>query len=207
MIRILQYKYDLQGEYIYNVTFETKDDKLKLQTNDMPLDGLFTAQRAVVQSAIAYFCLLGVEAQFSQMTFTYSDNRTANFTLELSITSYENKYEPLILKSQKMKLPPPEVENKKAAGSNFNLLMSKRVSLVTDIFQLRNCLEQYASGKRAQQLLPFPTTDEQEKSGTDSLIETKEDDSHSNAEKITRKIMRGFVDEKIQQIESEAESQ
>jgi hypothetical protein len=207
MIRILQYKYDLHGEYTYNVTFETKDDKLKLQTNDMPLDELHTVQRFVVQSAIDYFCLLDVEAQFSQITFTYSDSGTAHFTLELSIITNENKYESLILKSQKMKLTPTEVENKTAADSHFNLLVIKRGALVTDVFQLRNCLERYASGERAQKVLPFPTTDEQEESGTDSLFETKEDDRHSNAEKITRKIMRGFVDEKIQQIESEAESQ
>jgi hypothetical protein len=150
-IRILQFKYDLEGEYTYNIVFETPSEKEKIQTNDIPLDSLLTAKNAVIDSAVDYFRLAGVTAFFKQITFSYPKDSSDSCVLEIDIKPDKNPYERLAVKSGKIILATSDEDGKNA--SDFNQLLYSRNALIIEIETFRNAIANYALGNRAQQKL------------------------------------------------------
>jgi hypothetical protein len=155
MINVLQFKYDPDGEYTYNVVFETSSEKKKIQTNDEPLPELTVARKTVTDFALLYFHLHSVKAVFRQITFSYPEKGVPSCVLEFKIRPDGNTNECLTLKSDKLGLYENGHSETVGYPRGFDLLMKERDSLVVEILEFQSCIEQYAVGNRAQKTLGF----------------------------------------------------
>jgi hypothetical protein len=150
MMRILQFK--LGGEYAYNVTFETDSEKRKIQTNDQPKGNLNTAVANVVIAAVNFFRFENISASFRQITFSYPENASEGFVIELSVKTQENIYVNHILKSERLSLKDRDNET---TSRDLAIQINQQNTLVEKICMLREEIGNYAAGARMQQDLPF----------------------------------------------------
>jgi hypothetical protein len=156
-MKILQFKYG--GEYHFNVTYETITDKHKLQTNDEPTGGLFSAIADATTAAVQFYRLFHVISSFKQITFSYPGDGIDYFVFELEIKTKDNYSVAHSLKTEKLPLiTDDDIKND---------LIEQKNNLTEKIIKLREEIEAYVSGARAQQEFDF---DEQEKNG-DELFE------------------------------------
>jgi uncharacterized protein YsxB (DUF464 family) len=162
-MNILQFR--LGGEYRYNVTFETAFEKRKIQTNDEPTGSLPQAVSDAVIAAVSYFGFENINAVFRQISFSYPENDSEGFVLELDIKSKENPHVAHILKTEKMKLRLLEEKASRATVFDNHLRIEQHNSLVEKIEELRDEIAKYAQGKRNQKELPFEDSAEEENGG------------------------------------------
>jgi hypothetical protein len=171
MMKILQFK--LGGEYDYNVTFETGFEKRKIQTNEAPKGDLNSAVSSVVVAAVNFFRFENISASFRQITFSYPENAPEGFVLELSVKTRENIYVKHIMKSEKLNLL--KIDEIETANRELSIRINQQNTLVENILILRAEIENYATGARMQQDLPFEA--EEDSGEGSSLFDDGEGDS------------------------------
>jgi hypothetical protein len=169
-MNILQFR--LGGEYRYNVTFETAFEKRKIQTNDEPTGSLPQAVSDAVIAAVSYFGFENITAAFRQISFSYPENDSEGFVLELDVKSKENPHVAHILKTERMKLEPLE-ENHNAAPDTA-LRIERKNYLSEKIVELHEEIAKYTQGKRNQKELPFEDGGEQDDNGAAALFDDEE---------------------------------
>jgi hypothetical protein len=162
MMKILQFK--LGGEYDYSVTFETGFEKRKIQTNEAPKGDLNTTVSNVVVAAVNFFRFENISASFRQITFSYPENASEGFVLELSVKTRENIYVKHIMKSERLDLREDDTET---TNRDLSIRINQQNTLVENILILRAEIENYATGARMQQDLPFEA---EEGSGEESTL-------------------------------------
>jgi len=163
MITILQFK--VGGEYDYNVTFETGQEKQKIQTNDRPTGNLLSAVSGVVVAAIKYFRFENITAQFRQVTFSYPENGPVGFVLELTVKTKENIYVQHIIKTMRLSL---KMDDSSSSDEIFQMHIKQNNTLIEKIIMLREEVIHYVQGERMQSELPFEDVDSNE--GEDSSL-------------------------------------
>jgi hypothetical protein len=167
MMKILQFK--LGGEYDYNVTFETGFEKRKIQTNESPKGELISAVSNVVVTAVNFFRFENISASFRQITFSYPDNGPEGFVLELAVKTKENIYVKHTVKSERLDLKADDTET---TNPDFSIRIDQKNALVKKILILREEIENYATGARMQQDLPFSEEGSEEEA---SLFDEEDD--------------------------------
>jgi hypothetical protein len=181
MMNILQFK--LGGEYDYNVTFETDSEKRKIQTNEAPKGDLNTAVSNVVVSAVNFFRFENISASFRQITFSYPENGPGGFVIELFVKTRENIYVKHIMKSERLDLKADEAET---TNRDLSIRINQQNTLVKNILILRAEIEDYATGARMQQDLPFEAG---EGSGEESfLFDEEEGDAEGTGDEQQRRM-------------------
>lgn len=172
---ILQFK--VGGEYDYNVTFETGSEKQKIQTNDSPTGNLLTSISNVVIAAIKFFRFENITAQFRQITFSYPENGPNSFVLEFTIKTKENVYVKHVLKTDKLLLL---AEDATSTDINYQFRIEQNNTLIEKILKLREEIELYAQGARAQSDLPFEDGSERMADEGDLFDDEDEEDDELN---------------------------
>jgi len=176
MMTILQFK--VGGEYDYNVTFETAEEKQKIQTNDRPTGNLLSAVSGVVVSAIKFFRFEGITAQFRQITFSYPENGPDGFVLELTIKTKENVYVKHTLKTERLILG---MDDGSSSDTGTQMRIEQNNTLIEKIIALREEVIKYVQGERMQSELPFEDSESGESSAS-SLFDDSEDDDENTDE-------------------------
>jgi hypothetical protein len=169
MMKILQFK--LGGEYDYNVTFETGFEKRRIQTNEAPKGDLNSAVSNVVVAAVNFFQFENISASFRQITISYPENASEGFVLELSVKTRGNIYVKHIMKSERLRLGEDDT---KTTNRDLSIRINQQNTLVGNILVLRAEIENYATGARMQQDLPFEA---EEGSGEESFLFDEEEDN------------------------------
>jgi hypothetical protein len=161
MIRILQFKLD--GEYDYNVSFETGFEKQKIQTNEEPKLEMLSAISNVVIAAVKYFKFENISAVFRQITFNYPENGKEGFVIELIVKTNEVYNIKHVLKCERIELDslPEDTPDSK---------LLERIMVHNDLIEkvsvLREEIKNYALGARRQRDLPFSGEEASEGEGT-----------------------------------------
>jgi hypothetical protein len=170
---ILQFQ--VGGKYDYSVTYETGTEEQKLQTNDKPTGNLLTAVSNVVNASIKFFRFENIAAKFRKVTFSYPDNSPDHFCLEFIIKTKENVFVEHGLKTAKLPLKTDDITS---TDGDYQQRVNQNNSLIEKILKLREEIELYAQGARAQSELPFEDgSDEKELEGDLFDNDDEEDDA------------------------------